>query len=66
MNDPLIAFEEQKRDACWDPVERWKVLQQVISWIDSQQPIPRNSPRGCLQHQQEHLRAAQYARENAR
>jgi hypothetical protein len=58
MDDPLIAREEQKRDACWDPVERWKVLQQTIAWVDSQQAIPRNSPRGCLQHQQELLKSA--------
>jgi len=48
MNDDLKHREESKRDRCWDPAERWKVLQATIAWIDAQQTIPRNSPAGCL------------------
>jgi hypothetical protein len=44
----LKRREEEKRERCADPRLRWEVLQQTIAWVDSQQPIPRNSPKGCL------------------
>ena len=51
MNREEVVFEERKREACWDPAVRWRVLQETISWVDSQQPMPRNSPRGCQEAQ---------------
>jgi hypothetical protein len=47
----LKQLEEQKRERCWDPRQRWQVLQQTIDWVDSQQPVPRNSRQGCLARQ---------------
>jgi hypothetical protein len=41
-------FEEEKREKAWDPRQRWEVLQRTIGWVDAEQPVPRNSPRGCL------------------
>ena len=52
MNSKLKQAEEQKRDACWEPGERWRVLQATIAWVDSQQKVPRNSPTGCLKAEQ--------------
>jgi hypothetical protein len=51
MNDDLKRREEEKRDRCWDPRERWRVIEQTIAWIDRQQPVPRNSPQSCLANQ---------------
>ncbi len=49
MNDTqLKQNEELKREKCWDPQQRWQVLQETIAWVDSQQAVPRNSPAGCL------------------
>lgn len=44
----LLKLEEAKRDRCWDAADRWRVLQGTIAWVDSQQPVPRNSRAGCL------------------
>jgi len=51
MNRELICREQRKRETCWNPVERWRVLQQTIAWVDAQQSVPRNSPAGCLAKQ---------------
>ena len=51
MMDELKKREEQKRERCWEPRERWRVLQETIAWADSQQPIPRNSRQACLANQ---------------
>jgi hypothetical protein len=51
--DDLKTFEEQKRERCWDVRERWRLLQETIAWVDSQQEIPRNSPAGCLAMQRQ-------------
>jgi hypothetical protein len=48
-------FEEQKRRRSADPRLMWQVLQETIDWVDSQQPIPRNSRRGCLANQEKLL-----------
>jgi hypothetical protein len=48
MTDNLKQREDAKREKCWDPREQWRVLQETIAWIDSQQEVPRNSPGGCL------------------
>jgi hypothetical protein len=47
MNNDLKQREDEKRERCWDPREQWRVLQETIAWIDSQQRVPRNSPAGC-------------------
>ena len=44
----LKRFEEQKREAMLDPAERWRLLQEMITWADAQRPVPRNSPAGAL------------------
>jgi hypothetical protein len=41
--------EEAKREAAWDPVARWQVLQETITWVEAQAPVRRNSPAGCTQ-----------------
>ena len=51
MTGEAKLIEERKRDACWDPVERWRVIQDTIAWVDSQQKVPRNSRRSCLAKQ---------------
>jgi hypothetical protein len=50
-----LAAEEQKRERNWDPQLRWKTLQDMIAWVDAQQPIPRNSRAMCLRLQAEKL-----------
>jgi hypothetical protein len=51
-----VRREEEKRERCWDARERWRVLQQTIAWVDSQQPMPRNSRKACLSNQARLLR----------
>jgi hypothetical protein len=51
----LIRREEEKREACWDPVERWRVLQQTITWAEQQVTVRRNTPRRCIELEREKL-----------
>jgi hypothetical protein len=47
MDDFLKAREEAKRRAMEDPRERWKGIQEMIAWVESQRPPEkrRNRPR---------------------
>jgi hypothetical protein len=56
MNAELKKSEEEKRDRCWNPRARWRVIEQTIAWVDSQQAIPRNSRQACLANQERLLR----------
>jgi len=49
--------EEAKRERCWDPQLRWQVFQETIAFVDSQQPIPRNSRTSCLARQANHWKS---------
>ena len=55
-DDDLKRFEEQKREAHWDPAERWRVLQATITWAESQATVRRNTPQRCLELQAAKLR----------
>ena len=46
--DRLIQEEERKRERNWDPAERWRVIQEMITWAEQQLDPPRNSKEGCL------------------
>jgi hypothetical protein len=54
--DALKRAEEQKREAHWDPAERWRVLQETITWAESQATVRRNTPQRCLELQAAKLR----------
>ena len=56
-SDELKRREEQKRDAAWDPVERWRALQNAITWADSQATGGRNTPARCHALEQAKLRS---------
>ena len=47
----LKQFEEQKREAHWDPAERWRIIQEMIVWADAQATVRRNTPKRCLELQ---------------
>jgi len=49
--DQVKRFEEQKRERCWNPQQRWRVIQQTIDWVDGQQTISRNTKQACLARQ---------------
>jgi hypothetical protein len=56
MSDPEEKRrEELKRDAVSDPVERWRHLQQTISWAEENMPahLRRNRPRTRKQDSRE-------------
>ena len=55
--DDLKRAEEQKREAHWVPVERWRVLRDTITWAESQATVRRNTPQRCLELQAAKLRA---------
>jgi hypothetical protein len=47
MDDDLKREEERKRERASDPIQRWKGIQKMIGWIESNQPAHkrRNRPR---------------------
>ena len=45
--DDVKKFEEEKRERHWDPKERWRVIQETITWAEAQMPVPRNSRQAC-------------------
>jgi hypothetical protein len=49
--DELKRREEQKRQRCWDPAERWRVIQEMITWAESLPSVRRNTPARCLELQ---------------
>jgi hypothetical protein len=54
-NSELMQREEQKREAHWDPAERWRVIQEMIVWAESQARGRRNTPARCLELQRAKL-----------
>ena len=55
MDPQLKLREELKREKSWDPRRRWKVIQDTITWVEAQAPVPRNSKQRCLELQRERL-----------
>jgi hypothetical protein len=53
----LIREEARKRDRNWNPQERWRVLQETISWVESQMTVRRNTKEACLANQARLLQA---------
>ncbi len=53
----LKRREEEKRDANWDSAQRWRVLQETITWAESQATVRRNTPERCLELQRAKLAA---------
>ncbi len=53
MSDPsfdeLKRREEEKREKCWDPLQRWLVIQETITWAESLPAVRRNTPERCLE-----------------
>jgi len=53
----LIREEARKRDRNWNPQERWRVLQETITWVESQLTVRRNTKEACLANQARLLKA---------
>jgi len=51
----LLEAEEQKRARHWDPAERWRVLQETLTWAEAQATVRRNTPARCLELQRAKL-----------
>lgn len=49
--DELKRREEAKREAAWDPVKRWRIIQETIAWAEANRPehLRRNRPRQPFQ-----------------
>ena len=54
--DILKREQEKLRERHWDPVVRWKVLQETISWAEVQKNVRRNTPPRCLEDQARKLK----------
>ncbi len=54
-DDALKRREEEKRERHWDPLQRWLVLQETITWAESQATVRRNTPARCLELQRAKL-----------
>lgn len=46
-------IEEKRRNRHFDPVERWRAIQDAIAWADAQQKEPRNSRSNRIKEQRE-------------
>jgi hypothetical protein len=57
-NDELLRSEQRKREAHWDPAERWRVIQEMIAWADAQATVCRNTSARCLELQRAKDRGA--------
>ena len=55
-DDDLKRFEERKREASWNAAQRWQVLQDTITWAESQATVQRNTRQRCLELQQAKLK----------
>lgn len=40
----LKLSEEKKREAAWSPAERWRVIQETITWAEAQSTCLRGAP----------------------
>ena len=47
----LKQAEEPKCERNWNEAERWRVIQNTISWVDSQSTGGRNTRKRCLEEQ---------------
>ena len=43
--------EEIKRDWHWTARERWRLLQEAITWAERQATVRRNTAESCLKEQ---------------
>ena len=60
MNDDfseLVRSEHAKRERNWDPAERWRVIQETLTWAEQQRTVLRNTPAACLANQNRLLAA---------
>jgi hypothetical protein len=48
MKQDLKAREERKRNRAWSPAQRWRVLQDTVTWAEAQPAARRNLPAACL------------------
>ncbi len=53
----LKKREEKKREAMWDPAQRWQIVQAMIAWSEAQASVRRNTPQTCLRLQAAKLEA---------
>jgi hypothetical protein len=59
MNEPIDQIkrdEEAKRNAHWSPEDRWRMLQEAMTYAASLPGIDRNTPERCLELQAAKLR----------
>ncbi len=43
--------EETKWDGHWNARERWRLLQEAMTWAESQATVRRNTAESCLREQ---------------
>ena len=48
----LKQVEEAKRERNWDAAQRWKVIQDTITWAEQQATVRRNTPAACRANQE--------------
>jgi hypothetical protein len=55
-NDELKRSEEAKRERMWNAQQRWRVLQETITWAESLPNVRRNTRQACLALERAKLR----------
>lgn len=48
----LIRSEEAKRLRRWNAADRWRIMQETITWAESQTGVRRNNAQACLAKEQ--------------
>jgi hypothetical protein len=48
----LVGREQAKRERNWEAKQRWRVIQDTITWAESQPTVRRNTKEACLANQQ--------------
>ena len=46
-----VHGEYLRHEQAWDFAERWRVMDEVITWAAQQKAALRNTPAGCLANQ---------------
>jgi len=47
ISSELKRMEELKRERHWTPADRWRVIQETITWAADQPTVQRNTPGKC-------------------
>lgn len=66
MTDSEKQREEAKREAAWNSRERWRIIQETITWADAQKTGGRNTMANRLREQRQKQRVCEIPAESVK